>query len=72
MEQLFRDADIKKELKKVDFTKIDCDLNPDLVKEYSVGVLPTYIFIKKGKIVARYTGGFSKSGFIRIISKHAP
>lgn len=40
----------------VTIEKLNADENPDLVKKYEVRGIPTLLFEKDGKIVARFVG----------------
>lgn len=41
--------------------KIDVDLNPDLVSEYGIRQVPTFVILKNGQVAARTTGAKSKA-----------
>jgi thioredoxin 1 len=40
----------------VTFLKFDVDESPDLAQEYGITAMPTFIFIKNGKVVATVRG----------------
>ncbi|XP_021762296.1 thioredoxin H2-like [Chenopodium quinoa] len=40
----------------VEFAKIDVDELPDVAKEFEVQAMPTFIFLKKGKVVDKVVG----------------
>lgn len=44
------------EITDVVFLKVEVDDNDDIATEYDVSILPQFIFLKSGKIIARYTG----------------
>lgn len=44
------------EYAKITFLKVDVDESPELTEEYDVQVMPTFLFIKDGKVVKRVEG----------------
>ena len=45
-----------KEFSNVVFVKLDVDETPDLAQRYEVSSMPTFVFLRKGKIVGRFSG----------------
>lgn len=43
-------------VKSVSFFKVDVDESPDLVNEFDVSAMPTFVFLKDGKEVKRVEG----------------
>jgi thioredoxin 1 len=42
--------------KKWTFCKVDVDSASDISDEYSVSAMPTFVFIKDGKVIAKFSG----------------
>ncbi|KAH0675206.1 hypothetical protein KY285_023007 [Solanum tuberosum] len=53
----------------VEFVKIDVDELDDVAQEYGVQAMPTFVFIKKGKVVDKIVGA-DKDGLKMKIEKH--
>lgn len=45
---------------RIEVYKVDADADPDLMRAYEVGTLPTMIFFHNGSIVGRSDGGLSE------------
>ena len=60
---------LSEEKKNVKFVKVNVDENPALATEYSVFSIPTFILIKKGKVVHQFVGAMGKEGFEAELSK---
>ena len=41
---------------KITFLKVDVDESPELTSEYDISAMPTFVFLKDGKIVKRVEG----------------
>lgn len=57
------------EIKDIKFVKVDVDANPDLVQNYSVFSIPTFIIFKNGAVVNQFIGAMGKEGFLQEINK---
>ncbi|KAK6788901.1 hypothetical protein RDI58_012700 [Solanum bulbocastanum] len=53
----------------VEFVKIDVDELDDVAQEYGVQAMPTFVLIKKGKVVDKIVGA-DKEGLKMKIEKH--
>ncbi|XP_059316692.1 thioredoxin H2-like isoform X2 [Lycium ferocissimum] len=53
----------------VEFVKIDVDELADVAQEYEVQAMPTFVLIKKGKVVDKIVGA-DKDGLQKKIQKH--
>jgi len=63
--------ELSKELAdKYKFVKINIDEERDLVTQYNVSSIPTFVFIKDGKLVAKETGAMSKAGLKEKLESH--
>jgi len=60
---------LSEEIKEVKFVKVNVDENPDLVSQYSIFSIPTFVIFKNGKIVSQFVGAQSKEGFLQEINK---
>jgi len=47
---------LSKELKEVVFLKVDVDECEDIAAEYEISSMPTFIFIKEGKVLETFSG----------------
>nr|2VIM_A Chain A, THIOREDOXIN [Fasciola hepatica]CAB65014.1 thioredoxin (TRX) [Fasciola hepatica] len=47
---------LAKEIPEVEFAKVDVDQNEEAAAKYSVTAMPTFVFIKDGKEVDRFSG----------------
>lgn len=64
--------ELEKELKgKVKFTIIDVDKNPEKSEKYNVLSIPTYIIMKDGKEIDRFSGVTPKQKFISIVNSNS-
>ena len=51
----------------VTFVKVDVDESEDLVSQYGISAMPTFVFLKDGKVVKKVEGADMKgleSGFV--------
>ncbi|KAL2330034.1 hypothetical protein Fmac_017615 [Flemingia macrophylla] len=64
-------ADLAASFTDVDFVKIDVDELPDVAKEYGVQAMPTFVLLKKGKVVDRVVGA-NKDELTSKVLKHRP
>lgn len=53
------------------FLKVDVDENDDLVKEYKIDIMPTFIFKRKGENLDSVTGS-NEEKLKEVIKKHLP
>ncbi len=60
---------LSEEKKNMKFVKINVDENPALAAEYSVFSIPTFMVIKKGKVVHQFVGAMGKEGFEQELNK---
>ena len=56
--------------KSIKIGKVDIDKSPDLAEQYEVMGVPTFIFLKEGKIIDRFSGYKSKEEVRDLINKH--
>lgn len=61
--------EIEKEETTIKFIKINVDQNPELVSQYSVFSIPTFIIYKDGQPVNQFVGALSKETFLEEIKK---
>lgn len=52
------------------FVKVDIDQERDLAIQYNVSSIPTFLFFKDGKMVAKEMGYMSKEALIAKIASH--
>lgn len=62
--------ELSTEIKDVKFVKVNVDSNPDVASQYNVFSIPTFIFLKDGKVVGQTVGAQGKESFIKEI-EHA-
>jgi thioredoxin 1 len=63
-------AELEKELgTKYNFGSIDVDAETELAEEYEVRSVPTFLFIKNGKVVSKKTGSLSKETLKKLIEE---
>lgn len=55
---------------KYKLVKINVDEERDLAVQYNVSSIPTFLFIKEGKLVAKETGTFSKDALLAKMTSH--
>jgi thioredoxin 1 len=67
MKRLFKDADVKKELAKLDLVMYDVDIDKEITRKWGIGSIPTMIFIQKGEDNQRYVGGMPKQELLEIL-----
>ncbi|KAL0100322.1 hypothetical protein PUN28_019587 [Cardiocondyla obscurior] len=48
--------DLSKEMEDVVFLKIDVDECEDIAAEYDISSMPTFVFIKEGKVLETFSG----------------
>ncbi|MBQ3311774.1 thioredoxin family protein [bacterium] len=61
---------ILKELDKIWIGKVDTDKNRELAKKYNITALPSFVLLKNGNEVERFSGLHSKFDIMNIITKH--
>jgi thioredoxin 1 len=59
--------EVEKENKDIVITRIDIDLNKDMVNQYNIKSVPTYIILKDGKEIDRIIGAKPKFAFLNRI-----
>jgi len=63
--------ELAKELEgKVKLVKLNIDEDRDLAVQYNVSSIPTFVFVKDGKMVAKETGAMSKEDLKKKIEAH--
>ena len=64
--------EISNEISDVDIFEVDIDddTKEELVKQYSVNVVPTIIFVKKGETVASFSGYKPKDEILKYINEN--
>lgn len=65
-----RQEPILKELDKVWVGRVNTDENRDIAKKYKINSLPSFVLLKNGEEVDRFTGLHSKFDIMNIINKH--
>lgn len=55
---------------KVIFAKINVDRNPLTTQRFEIKGLPTFLFVKRGKVLERFSGAHTRSEFIEIIERY--
>lgn len=63
----FQDLSEKDEFKNITFLKVDVDENQALSEKFNISSLPTFVFIKDGKIVHTLEGA-NETGFISYLT----
>ncbi|KAK7310932.1 hypothetical protein RJT34_08738 [Clitoria ternatea] len=63
-------AEIAKKLPHVTFLKVDVDELKTVAEEWEIEAMPTFLFLKEGKVVDKVVGG-KKEELQLTISKHA-
>ncbi|RDY04410.1 hypothetical protein CR513_11879 [Mucuna pruriens] len=63
-------AEIAKKMTDVIFLKVDVDELEPLAREWDIEAMPTFLFLKEGKLVDRFLGA-NKDGLQKAIEKHA-
>lgn len=51
------------EMSDIEFAKVDCDANAELAMRFNVLSIPTFIVMKGGSEVGRFSGSMSKEMF---------
>jgi|GEM_PF-1500282 len=63
--------DLSKELNgKIKFAKLNVDAEQSLAKKLEITSMPTFLFIKDGKIVERQIGALNKNDFVQRFVRH--
>jgi thioredoxin 1 len=57
------------EFSTVSFVKVDVDKAADIARKYSVASMPTFIFLKNGKVIDQFSGA-SVQKLVTTIQKH--
>jgi thioredoxin 1 len=57
--------EVEKENPDLTITRIDIDSNKDMVEQYNVQSVPTYVILKDGKEVDRIVGAKPKFAFLK-------
>ena len=60
---------LSQDLKDIKFVIVDVDANPELVSEYSIFSIPTFLLVKNGAVVSQFSGAMPKEGFLAEIKK---
>ncbi|KAG6776520.1 hypothetical protein POTOM_020033 [Populus tomentosa] len=63
-------AELAKKFPNVTFLKVDVDELKTVAEEWNVDAMPTFIFLKDGKLVDK-TVGADKDGLPTLVAKHA-
>ncbi|XP_028803015.1 thioredoxin H-type-like [Neltuma alba] len=63
-------ADIAKKMTNVIFLKVDVDELRDVSEEWGIEAMPTFLFLKEGKLVDKVVGA-KKEELQKTITKHA-
>ena len=64
-------AEIAKNMTNVTFLKVDVDELKSVAEDWAIEAMPTFIFLKEGKIVDKVMGA-QKDQLQQTIAKHAP
>jgi len=56
---------------KTGFGKIDVDVNPEITMQYGIRSIPTVLIIKKGEVVEKHVGVFTKQIMKNKIKEHS-
>lgn len=65
-----RQEPILQELDKIWIGRVNTDENRDIAKKYKINSLPSFVLLKNGEEVERFTGLHSKFDIMNIITKH--
>jgi len=65
-----RQEPILKELDKIWIGRVNTDENKDIAKKYRISSLPSFVLMKNGEEVERFSGLHSKFDIMNIITKH--
>jgi thioredoxin-like negative regulator of GroEL len=57
--------EVEKEYSDLTITRVDIDSNKDMVEQYNIQSVPTYIILKDGKEVDRIVGAKPKFAFLK-------
>lgn len=52
------------------FVKLNVDNNPKTVERFQIRGVPTFLFVKNGVVLERFSGVITRSEFIKLIEKH--
>ena len=65
-----RQEPILEELDRVWIGRVNTDENKEIARKYKINSLPSFILLKNGEEVDRFTGLHSKFDIMNIITKH--
>ena len=65
-----RQEPILEELDKVWIGRVNTDENKEIARKYKINSLPSFVLLKNGEEVDRFTGLHSKFDIMNIITKH--
>ncbi len=65
-----RQEPILQELDKVWIGRVNTDENREIAKKYKINSLPSFVLLKDGQEIDRFTGLHSKFDIMNIIMKH--
>jgi len=65
-----RQEPILEELDKIWIGRVNTDENRNIAKKYKINSLPSFVLLKNGEEVDRFTGLHSKFDIMNIITKH--
>lgn len=65
-----RQEPILQELDKIWIGRVNTDENKEIAKKYKITSLPSFVLLKDGEEVERFTGLHSKFDIMNIITKH--
>ena len=61
--------EIEKELKDINFIKVNVDDSEDIAMRYGIMSIPTFYLFKDGNVLKKTVGGHSKQEMINFITK---
>ena len=61
--------ELAEEYKDITFYKVNVDENAELVSQFSIFSIPTFIMFKEGQVVSQFSGGMGKESFQNEIKK---
>lgn len=56
-------AELKNEMTEVEFAEVNCDDNSELAMRFNVLSIPTFVVMKGGSEIGRFSGSMSKETF---------
>ena len=65
-----RQEPILEELDKIWIGRVNTDENREIAKKYKINSLPSFVLLKNGQEVERFTGLHSKFDIMNIITRH--